>query len=93
VRILDGDTTVVAILHIDEIDVLPAVAVVVRDADARPKLFEVNGNALVPLEVHKFDSGGLSNIDQLDGRGCFALRRIERDRRDQENGEQASKGL
>ena len=67
-RIADGDAAVVQVAAIDEVNVLPAVAVKVSDADSGTKFFPVDGDAVIALEVREFDSGRSGNVCELNRR-------------------------
>src|SRR3954447_837514 len=49
--VLDGNAAVVAVTAVHKINVLPAVSVEVRHADSRPEFLQVDGSALVALEM------------------------------------------
>src|SRR5208337_1825284 len=66
-RVLDLDATVVKITGIHEIDVLPAVAVEVRDTHAGAEFLEIDGDSVIAFEVREFDSGGAGHVGELDG--------------------------
>src|SRR2546421_6436927 len=51
-RIADGNTSIIEIASIDEINILPAVAIEIADADSRTKFLAINRDALIAFEVH-----------------------------------------
>src|SRR5439155_15455467 len=55
-RILCGDSTVIQIAAVHEINVLPAIAVEIGDTNTWPKNLADDGNALGSRIVHKLDS-------------------------------------
>src|SRR4029077_2792080 len=65
-RIVDRNTSMVEITSIDEINILPAVAIEIGDADSRTKLLAINRDALIPFKVHKLDTRCGSHICELD---------------------------
>src|SRR6266852_2194977 len=65
-RIADGNSSIVEIASIDEINILPAVTIEIGDADSRTKFLTINRDALVPFEVHKLDTSCGRYIRELD---------------------------
>jgi len=68
-RVADADATVVAIAPVDEVDVLPAVAVKIRNANAGTELFEIDGDAIAALEVGEADARFSRDVSEMDGLG------------------------
>src|SRR6266853_5892496 len=62
----DGNTSIVEIASIDEINILPAVPIEISDADSRAKLLAINRDLLIPFKVHKLDTRGGSYVCELD---------------------------
>src|ERR1700680_3384154 len=54
--------SIVEITSIDEINILPAIAIEVGDADSRTKLLAINRNPFIPFEVNKLDTSRGSYI-------------------------------
>ena len=61
-RVANGNAAVVEIASVHEVNVLPAVAVEVCHAHARPEFFAVDGDALVALEMGELDSGTARSV-------------------------------
>jgi hypothetical protein len=64
-----------AIAAVDEVNVLPVVAVKIRHTYARAELFKIDGDALVAFEVGETDSGFFGDIGEVDGVGMRSLSR------------------
>src|ERR1700730_6303805 len=64
--VADRNPPIVEIAAIDEITILPAIAIEVGHADSRTKLLAINRDAFISLEVNKLDAGGGSDIGELD---------------------------
>jgi len=77
----------VEIASVHEVNVLPPVPVEIRHADARPKLFTVNRDALVTLEMHELDARRCGHIRKLDRLGVLRTEvRRQNPGREQEQG-------
>ncbi len=61
-RIANIDSTSIPVARIHKVDVGPSIAVIIRHANARPELLQVDGHALVSLEMLKFDSRFVRDI-------------------------------
>ena len=66
-RILDLDTPVVQIAGVNEVDILPAVAIKVGYTHAGSEFFQIDRSAFVALEVSELDTGGVGHIGELYG--------------------------
>ena len=64
--VADGDAAIVQVAAVDEINVLPAVAIEVTYADSGPKFLAVNGNPIIAFEMDELDSRRISNVRKLD---------------------------
>lgn len=64
-RVACRDTATVEITAIDEIDVLPAVAVEISYAKTWTEFFAVDRDAIIAFEVHEFDASGRRDICEL----------------------------
>src|SRR4029077_20083426 len=56
-----------AVAAVDEVDVLPAIAVEISNTDARAKFFEVDGDAVVAFEMREVDAGFFRDVPEADG--------------------------
>src|SRR6266852_6336911 len=65
-RVADGNPAIVEIAPVHKINVLPAVAVEIGDANSRTKLLAINRYPFVALVVHKLDASGCGYICELD---------------------------
>ena len=61
-RIANIDSASIPVARIHKVDVGPSIAVKIRNANTRPELLQVDGHALVSLEMLEFDSRFVRDI-------------------------------
>jgi hypothetical protein len=65
-RVAGFDVAAVAITSVDEINVLPAVAVKIRRANSRTELLKIDGDAVVAFEVGEANAGFFRDVGEVD---------------------------
>src|SRR5579864_4629583 len=64
--IRNRNAATVEVSSIDEINILPAIPIEIRNAHSRTKFLPVNRDAIVPFEVLELDAGCCRHICELD---------------------------
>jgi hypothetical protein len=66
-RILHLDSTVVEIARVDEVNILPAVVIVIGHANAGAKFLQIDRSAVIALKMREVNAGSLGDVGKLDG--------------------------